>query len=65
MKSYSHIKKTWNTKHKQYSKKIYVKVETVEAQSITNRILYIPQFLTPSKFVFEGLGGSDFHNLND
>lgn len=65
MKSYSHIKKNWDPKHKQYPKKIYVKIETVEAQSITNRILYIPHFLTPSKFFFEGLGGSDFHNLND
>lgn len=50
MKSYSHIKKPWNSKQAVSKKKIYVKVETVEVQSITNRILYIPQFLTPLKF---------------
>lgn len=52
MKSYNHIKKTWNPKRKQYPKKIYVKAENVEVQSIANRIR-------------GGLGGSEFHNLHD
>lgn len=65
MKSYNHIKKTWKLKHKQYPKKIYVKVETVEVQSISNRIMCIVQFLTPSKIDLEQLWGSIFHNLHD
>lgn len=59
------LKKTEIQNIRSIQKKIYMKVETVEAQSIINRILYIPQFLNPSKFVFEGLGGSDFHNFTN